>query len=616
MPELSIKTAQYRPTVLSMLERLGHAQTPIKYLTENRYRTYYQQGQLNALDLAAAFRQYPELQAGQVLCSLTGRDICRADVYQAALLYDVEEPNCQHMAWLLAEGRVSDSLQQQFLKDGGESETVSRLWAYLSETVGLTGEKPTVQIENNPLHTTLRQFASAELEQMLAQLDGKLSLREWVQALSGVDILEPVNRQLQHLASVFTNPQDTAWSTQAHQEIDLYGLWRTLARQDAGLFLHQLPDWQNIIAELPEDALATIALQLQRFDIPRQSWENYLGKLLQELPDWHALQAHAPQTDLLAGLLAIRLTLDRLWLNQICHDHWQIDAHIGSLRHYFEKNLSEFWVRRQLNQGLLPEYLAQQAQELLIRSGSERHCRGDWQQLADLILLQTATPYKNKRCWRLFRLCQQLGLDADHLQSLDKADFLNLQAALDGFDTTIREKVWRAAFEHHYRQALLMELDMAQHTLPEPSIHIVHAEELPPPHPTSADHLLNKHRVNSVLWTYWSIFLLAPLLLADALLKSASLELHKKLHRRFLAVAPDGDFQDNADDSSQSLNQAPTACAYIVCVTTDDNPDFAVSTEALQQLAATSHATPLIAHYNASANTLNWQGLNKRHSAT
>jgi len=332
-------------------------------------------------------------------------------------------------------------------------------------------------------HQQMREQAGAALDDLLGQIGDDISLRGFILALTGVDILDAIRSQLIRFCASGLDEGVAAWQLPERSRLGFYAAWRATAQYDANPFLHELRDWQQITAELPEDALDTIILQLDHLEIPQAHWEGYLRRLALEIPGWSGLinwRQHHPSyqtpndaAPTLADYLAIRLTLDRLWLNQVCRDTWKIEAKLSSIQSYFRKNLSEFMVRSCLYQGDLPEYLTHRAESLTLHAGSERYDRSDWHQLADLIWTWRCCPLADKHSvavhsaiapasmqasphnsgWRLFRLCQHLGLDAADVQQMGANDLQAMLAVLDEFTVTERSKVWLTAYEHHYKES-------------------------------------------------------------------------------------------------------------------------------------------------------------------
>lgn len=483
------------------------------YLPEAKNRDFYRQGRIDDLDLNAAIAQYPNLQAEQIVCSLPERTITRQDIYRIALLFDVQAVSVSQLNWQIEELSALDAVQadvpepirQRLL--AGDSKVIRRLWENLLIKLGLEqaalhpehmldlsveqAEDWLAQVgatlsankrQGAATHQQMREQTGAALDELLSELGGNISLRGFIQALTGIDILDAIRPQLIRFCASGLDEGVAAWPLPERSRLGLYAAWRATARYDANPFLHELPDWQQIIAELPEDAVDAIILQLNHLEIPQTQWEGYLRRLALEIPGWSGLvnwrQQHpdyrtanrdgvyaaglpgAGALPSLADYLAIRLTLDRLWLNQVCRDTWKIEAKLSSIRGYFRKNLSEFMVRSRLYQGGLPEYLAHRAEALTLHAGSERYDRSDWQQLADLICTWQCSPLADKQSvhaphdsgWRLFRLCQHLGLNAADLQQLDTTDLQAMLAVLDEFTPTERSKIWLIAYEHHYRE--------------------------------------------------------------------------------------------------------------------------------------------------------------------
>jgi len=474
------------------------------YLPEARNREFYRQGRIDDSDLSAAFAQRPNLQAEQVVCALKDRAITRQAIYRIALLFDLQALSISQLNWQIEELAALDAVQadvpepvrQRLL--AADSTVVRHLWESILTKLGLEqaalhpenmldlsleqAEEWLTQVQENinvgateaapTTHQQTRQQAGEALDEMLGALGNDISLRGFILALTGTDILDAIRSQLIRFCASGLDEGVAAWQLPERSRLGLYAAWRATARYDANPFLHELRDWQQIVAELPEDAVDTIILQLDHLEIPQAQWDGYLRRLALEIPGWSGLinwRQHHPNyqtandaAPTLADYLAIRLTLDRLWLNQICRDTWKIEAKLSSINGYFRKNLSEFMVRSRLYRDGLPEYLAHRAEALTLHAGSERYDRSDWQQLADLIRTWQCSPMADKSTavhspqnsgWRLFRLCQHLGLSANDLQQLNADDLQAMLAVLDRFTPAERNKIWLLAYERHYRES-------------------------------------------------------------------------------------------------------------------------------------------------------------------
>ena len=472
------------------------------YLPETQSRYFYQQGRINDDDLAAALAQNAALQAEQPVCTLKDRVISRKDIYTIALLFDLQGISVSQLNWQIEELGALDAVQADvpesarsrlFADDNKQSHVIKQLWESILTKLDLqqaalhpealldlsleqaeewlaTHQNMQQQVE------TLQGNASAALDELLSEVGDSISFRGFILALSGIDILDSVRPQLIRICASAMDEGVASWHLPERSQLGLYAGWRATVSYDANPFLHELPDWQQIMSELPEDAVDTIILQLTQLEIPQIRWEGYLRRLALELPGWSGLinwRQHHPHYQTandaapkLADYLAIRLTLDRLWLNQVCRDTWKCEAKFSAIRSYFRKNLSEFMVRRQLYQGDLPEYLTQLAESLSVQADAERPDRSGWQQLAELIGTWQLSPMAENKAshtvhnsgWRLFRLCQHLGLNAADLQQLGSKDLQAMLAVLDEFTVTERSKVWLIAYERHYRDELFQAL--------------------------------------------------------------------------------------------------------------------------------------------------------------
>ena len=148
---------------------------------------------------------------------------------------------------------------------------------------------PTNNQKGASTHQQMQQQAGAALDELLSEVGGNISLRGFILALSGIDILDSVRPQLIRICASAMDEGVASWHLPERSRLGLYAAWRATVSYDANPFLHELPDWQQIMSELPEDAVDTIILQLTHLEIPQTRWEGYLRRLALELPGWSGL---------------------------------------------------------------------------------------------------------------------------------------------------------------------------------------------------------------------------------------------------------------------------------------------------------------------------------------
>jgi len=234
---------------------------------------------------------------------------------------------------------VSESVRLQWQTSGHLKTVLTRLWASLLNQLELQASllhpetmldlsldqaeawlAEYLQPENSAnVHLHTQQQARQQLDDLLTQVGDTLSLRGFVLALSGIDVLDCVRPQLVKICASYLDEGIAAWHHPECPHQGLYATWRSAVYYDANHFLHQLPDWQTIIDELPEDALDSIILQLSKLDIPEVQWEGYLRRIALELPGWSGMMSwrqqhphyqphHNSTTPNLGDYLAIRLS--------------------------------------------------------------------------------------------------------------------------------------------------------------------------------------------------------------------------------------------------------------------------------------------------------------------
>ncbi|MEK7769016.1 MAG: putative inorganic carbon transporter subunit DabA, partial [Pseudomonadota bacterium] len=213
------------------------------YLPEAQNREFYQQGRINDRDLFAALAHNPQLQSEQIVGTAGDLTITRKDIYRIAMLFDLQPLTVSQLNWQIEEldalgtvqADVPEQVRRRLLANStDQSAGVRQLWESISDKLGL--EQVNLHPENmldlsldqaevwlekihssDPdssgltLHQRMRQQAAASLDELLAQLGDGITLRGFVLALSGIDILYSVRPQMIRICASALDEGVAAW---------------------------------------------------------------------------------------------------------------------------------------------------------------------------------------------------------------------------------------------------------------------------------------------------------------------------------------------------------------------------------------------------------------------
>ncbi len=456
------------------------------YLPVETFRMFYQQGRINDDDIDAALQQQFGAALSETVDSIGNKAVSRHHLYRIALLHDLSAITPAQFDWQVQQLGALDTPTPQCASPRALWETLLGKLAlqtvdlHPEDLLDLSGE----QAENwMPMSTDsattvqqMRQHSAQQLDALFANVGDTLSLRGLLHALTGKDILDSVRPQLIRLCASLLDEGLAAWRLPGRETVGLYQAWRQSLNYDFQAFFQELDDAHVVLDRLPEDALEAIEQQLEALSIPQSQWAGYLQRLALEIPGWSGLinwrqthpqyQADDATQPLLADYLALRLVLDRLYLQPLCRKLWHCELRLDKLHAHLRKNPDEFLVRQTLFQGVLPEYLAQAGHALLADDARDKQT---WQRLAERIWTWQHSPLAGasrrtrslsiyNHGWRLFHICRLLNLSDADLQKLNKAQLLNWLTIIDRSDSQQQNGVWLNAYERHYRQDLLQAL--------------------------------------------------------------------------------------------------------------------------------------------------------------
>jgi len=476
------------------------------YLPDAAFRKLFRADRIVAADLEAVFAQRPELDIERVLAQVGERAIRRGEVLHIALVYGVEPLALNDLIWRIEElnatGQFAEDVpepaRQRLLMSAQRhgvtttSAALEDLWRACLEGFHLPDfdlhpeelvdlqlnvaksllarfrDEVTADSEGPIVHKRMQAEAATLLERLFADVGQDSTLRGVLRHLTGQDLFDQVRPTLIRLAAASLDEGLAAWNLPERAD-GLYKAWRRLVERDPAWTFAHATDWRNALLSGPDDPLEAVMAELRRLGLPEACWEGYLTRLALELPGWSGMMnwrqqhpaypANQQNPVALVDYLAVRLCLDRLWIERWCREQWAIAGTLSALRAYFTARPAEALVRHALYAGQLPEYLASRAREL----AEQRAPLAAWDTLADMIWTWLHSPVAAEAdshtvhgsAWRLFRLAQHLGLSGGDIRSLTLADLERLLEPLDALSAPVRGALWQYAYEHHYRDGLI-----------------------------------------------------------------------------------------------------------------------------------------------------------------
>ncbi len=476
------------------------------YLPPGQYRRFFGEGRITREDLDAALDATESLDADRPVARLGSTELRRRDIYKAVLLTSLKPVTGCQFNWQMEERNALASFQrdipkesrQRLLDEAGKEEeaAIAELWSAILEKLGLEGfilhpeelldlsaaqaERMIgklamdEQAESNDhllIHRLVRKDAESVREGLFSQVGETITLSGLLKSVTGRDLMDEIRPMIVRQLANYLDQGVASWHSRDRAQ-GFYQAWRHNALADYAWVFEDMPDWKDQVESLPDDAMDTIIGEMMRLGLSEEHWFHYLERMSLELPGWsgmflwrHLNPGYEGLDDIrveMIDYLAVRLVLERLYAQRLCRDTWQIEPSLDTLRWYFRRRRSEFYVRHALFSSRLPEYLASRAQRLSDHYAEGPEAYKQWQHLADMIWTWRKSPSADRpdgysvfnSAWPLFRLAQYLGLCADQIRGLEQAQVEEIFGCIERLEPELFGYTWLLAYERNYREEI------------------------------------------------------------------------------------------------------------------------------------------------------------------
>lgn len=382
---------------------------------------------------------------------------------------ETEEATLQQQkeqAWLALDTAMSNSAHEDNLQD------------LIKDLTGVEVQPDILSRGQSKITALVRKESWHQLEDLLNEVGSEISLRTLMQRLTGVDVQDDILQYLQRFLAGWLDEGVAGWHFD--RKVGFYQGWKQSALDDQYGAMNNMPEWNEYIESLPDDALETVITELTRMHIPEEKWAGYIERLALDLPGWsgmffwrHQHPNYEGHTDVEVNMmdyLAVRLILEHLFVRRLCRELWLIEGSLTTLRGYFRYQHAEFLVRNMLYNEHLPEYLISLAQQLIERDSVEAHKDSEWLTMAHMIWTwqhSAASDARNelhlhRDGWRLFRLAQHLGLSGAEVRQLNNQQVVELFDCVRLMQGETAGFLLLQAYEVHYRNKIFSAVQQNQ----------------------------------------------------------------------------------------------------------------------------------------------------------
>ena len=413
------------------------------YLSNETYRSFYHTGRISEQAVRKALNRHPALEPKRVL-RLGRRQIEAYDILRIHLIYGLEaldEASFHREAvWGNGVSQYRVDLPAVHRKKPEENHIAS-LWTSVLEVMGLPDPFSSHSLEEqaaSPSSIQAREARKGDLFlEDLVSVGSSQTLGEWVQRLSGINILDRINDQMIKWSSAFLDEGMAAWQMPLRKR-GFYSAWRNLAPYDGSLALLGIRNFSGKVRQLPEHPEDLIAGYFQKMGLTEDLWIGCLSRYLAQLPGWSGFikwrsgeaaypwQLQCPID--LVQYLAVRIFYEAELVELACRKTWGIPGHKDEIEAFFRSHPRAY---------PLPE--------------KSPNC-----------------PLRRVRqdAWPLFNLAQFLGLSPEEIRASSQEEIQKTLDILRDFPAGCHGAVWLEAFEDSYKQSFLEKLSSAKSLSP------------------------------------------------------------------------------------------------------------------------------------------------------